>query len=296
MISFIIVNFNTAKLTLECIQSIKMYSKLCYEIIVVDNASAVNDLEILKCANDEIKLIQSKQNIGFGAGNMLGANFATGKYLCFINSDVVLVEDCLSPLVDYLLEHDDVGCITPQQYNGMGKLVPSFNHENSIATLLFPRKVLEWVLPSKYPQRRKKYMNPFKAHHVNGSFMLFPSQVFWKCGGFDLNIFLYGEEYDIAMRLLCMRKYCVVHPKYSFVHKCGESVKNTRSLTKMEGYISEIYTYSKYHNILLSCIYRLIIVLRLFIKVKYWYVLPSVISCSPLSFSMRHNKFKQYCK
>ena len=292
MVSFITINYNAADITLQCIESIHRWLKSSdYEIIVVDNNSQAADLQHLADAlPNGCRLIRSRQNTGFGGANMLGANFANGNYLCFINNDVVLTEDCVTPLVDYLANHADTGCITPQQYDGEGNFVRSFNHENSILTKTVPKGLLERWFPHRYPSRKKLYDKPFTAHNINGAFMLFPTETFWQCGGFDLNLFLYSEEYDVAMRLKRIGKHCVVDPTYRFTHLQGSSARKAKSITRRESYISGMYCYQKYHSNWLFPIYKLIILLRLIPHVHDWYVIPAIICGNTLSRSMRHGK------
>ncbi|MFK1887869.1 glycosyltransferase [Bacteroides fragilis] len=106
-VSIIILNYNTSRLTLNCINSIHKYlPNGTYEIIVVDNASQETDYQHLteNLSGQEITIIRNKINSGFGAGNMVGANIAQGKYLCFLNNNTELLEDCISPLCSYLKE------------------------------------------------------------------------------------------------------------------------------------------------------------------------------------------------
>lgn len=290
MVSFITINYNAAALTLQCVASItQQLQGTDYEIIIVDNDSQPQDCQHLSDAlPEDCHLIRCRQNIGFGGANMLGANFAKGDFLCFINNDVVLTEDCVTPLVDYLKQHDHVGCITPQQYDAEGHFVRSFNHENSILTKVVPKGLLERWFPRRYPSRAKLHEKPIVVHNINGAFMLFPTSVFWKCGGFDLNLFLYSEEYDIAMRLKQIGKVCVVEPTYRFTHLQGQSAGRTKSLSRRESYISGIYCYQKYHSNWLFPIYKLVILLRLIPHVHDWYVIPAIICGNSLSRSMRH--------
>ena len=104
MTSFIIVNYNTWELTCKCVATILEYiPEGSYEIIVVDNGSKDDDkLSLKKNLSENCRLVESRLNVGFGAGNMLGANLAKGRFLCFINSDVELVEDCITPLCQFL--------------------------------------------------------------------------------------------------------------------------------------------------------------------------------------------------
>ena len=77
-ISVIILNFNTKAILLDCLESIKKYTKdIAYEIIVVDNASTDGSLDVLKKMKDII-LIESKENTGFARGNNLVIKVAKG--------------------------------------------------------------------------------------------------------------------------------------------------------------------------------------------------------------------------
>lgn len=291
-VSFVILNFNTAQLVLKCVESIRRnVVDTTFEIIVVDNGSDPADRDAVLAHQDEFQVVVSRQNLGFGGGNMLGANVANGDYLCFLNSDVELTSDCVTPLVAYLRDHSDVGCITPQQYNSQGQLVSSFNHDLGLLPEIVNRKILERLFPARFPSRRRLHDAPFTAHHINGCFLLMPAPLFWQCGGFDMNIFLYSEEYDLSMRLLKLGYHCTVNPNYSFVHHQGKSTENARSLTRREGFISDVYAFRKYHNAFHSFLYRLVIIIKLLPKVKRWYILPVLLSGSPLSLSMRHKKY-----
>lgn len=292
MVSFIILNHNTSELTLRCVKSINTYKpQQEYEIIIVDNHSNPDELRNLHKAEhmQHVRIIESQQNTGFGTGNMLGANFAKGQYLCFLNSDVVLQEDCISPLCEYLEHHSDIGAITPQQYNAQQKLVPAFNHAPGIRHEIFGTKLLENLFPSHYPKRKKiLHKEPFNVAQINGSFMLFPKDKFWAIGGFDINIFLYYEEFDICKRLAKKGWKSIVHPQYSFMHIHGASIKSYKSLSYKELYISKMYCYRKHHNMFQCSIYRLIHIVKVLFNPHKWSLLPIVLKGETLSHSMRH--------
>lgn len=294
MISYIILNYNTSLITCACVDSI--YQQLGSEpgeVIVVDNGSC-NEEYALLCQRLEgrVQIIRSQMNTGFGAGNLLGANFAKGDYLCFLNNDVILTEDCVTPLCHYLDQHGEVGCITPQQYDGQGHLVRAFNHLPGLRYELCSKRLLERLFPSRYPSRKRLYDTPFEVAQINGCFMLFRSSDFWQMGGFDINLFLYYEEYDIAMRLAALGMKCVVHPCYSFTHLHEQSTSRNRKLIKRETMLSELYIYRKYHSGLQYQLFKWINILKLLPKVKSYYILPSLIFGETLSQSMRHIPYK----
>jgi GT2 family glycosyltransferase len=292
MVSFVILNFNSSLLAKKCIASIQEFmTDDNYEIIVVDNGSRSEEFALLDGLESEnCHIIRMDVNTGFGTGNMIGASHAQGDYLCFLNSDVFLVEDCVTPLCRYLDSHPDVGCITPVQQKADGRRSRSFRHDTGIWHELVGDSIRERLFPKKYPPRDsilKKSTEPVSVMQINGSFMLFPAKKFWAIGGFDTSIFLYYEEYDLAKRLQMKGWKRMVHPQYTFLHVHDASTSAIRKQALRENYVSKIYTYKKYHGGFTSLIFQTILTIQLIFKPQKWYILPVVMSRHVLSHSMR---------
>ncbi len=292
MVSFVILNFNSSLLTKKCIASIQEFmTDDNYEIIVVDNGSRPEEFALLDGQESEsCHIVRMDVNTGFGTGNMMGASHAQGDYLCFLNSDVFLVEDCVTPLCRYLDSHPDAGCITPVQQKADGRRSRSFRHDTGIWHELVGDSIRERLFPKKYPPRDsilKKSTEPVSVMQINGSFMLFPAKKFWAIGGFDTSIFLYYEEYDLAKRLQMKGWKRMVHPQYTFLHVHDASTSAIRKQALRENYVSKIYTYKKYHGGFTSLIFQTILTIQLIFKPQKWYILPVVMSRHVLSHSMR---------
>ena len=289
MVSFVILNYNTPQVTKQCLDSIE---KICegmeYEVIVVDNHSVDENYKALVSAiGGKHQLLRSKVNTGFGLGNMLGAQLAKGEFLCFLNSDVVLVEDCITPLVNYLTSHPDVGVITPQQYRPHGTAF-AFRHKFGIRRDLLGDDLFEYLFPKRFPKRSDlTRTEPFVVSEINGSFMLFPSAVFWEIGGFDTNIFLFHEEYDIARRLEQAGYKNVVYPTVQFLHAHGASSHHEKKDIRKERFISKIYCYSKYHHPFMTFLFRAENAMKKLFSPRSWYLLPVFFRGNVLSMSMR---------
>lgn len=293
MVSFVILNFNSSLQARKCIASIQEFmTDDNYEMIVVDNGSRPEEFALLDGLESEnCHIVRMDVNTGFGTGNMIGASRAQGDYLCFLNSDVYLVEDCVTPLCHYLNSHPDVGCITPVQQKADGRRSRSFRHDTGIWHELVGDSVRERLFPKKYPPRDsilKKSTEPVSVMQINGSFMLFPAKKFWAIGGFDTSIFLYYEEYDLAKRLQMKGWKRMVHPQYTFLHVHDASTSAIRKLALRENYVSKIYTYKKYHGGFTSLIFQTILTIQLIFKPQKWYILPVVVSRHVLSHSMRY--------
>ena len=204
-ISIVIINYNTAKYTLECIDSVIQFTDkaIAYEIVVVDNNSKPEDFAHLQenfPTREHISLHRSVINTGFGGGNMFGAQFTNGDYILFLNNDAMLLNDCLSILHEYMEKHPKVGVCTAQNYDEHNNHVISFDHDKGIRKLLLGRSFLEKNWATQYPKRKTAYTEPVTVNFVNGAFMFFRREAFEQVGGFDTNIFLYFEV-KIAPRL-----------------------------------------------------------------------------------------------
>ena len=96
-ISFITINYNSSDLTIKLVDSIILQTVgLNFEIIIVDNSSKEEDFKNLYNnlgLTTQVKIIKNKINSGFASGNMLGVNYALGKYYFFINNDCTLLNN-----------------------------------------------------------------------------------------------------------------------------------------------------------------------------------------------------------
>ena len=300
-ISIIIINYNTAQYTINCIDSILLNtdSKLKCQYIVVDNGSqekSFNELNTYIKNIDQkhtIQLIRSNINTGFGSGNMIGVLEAKGKYIAFINNDVLLKNDCLAILKNFMELNNNVGVVGPQAYTEDHKLLPTIDHFASLQREILGRKVLETINSKKYPKRKKKYTVPTQGQFIAGSFMFFRASDFNKIGGFDTNIFLYYEETDLCKRLLRINKLAYLVPDAKFTHFHGASTQKSVAI-KIELKISLLYIIRKHYGIIPFYILLIYLQIKYFfsslIKPKHWSLFYILLLQAPLTKSLKHKQ------
>lgn len=90
--SIIVPAYNVSEYITECIDSIKKQTFKDYEIVVVEDCSTDNTLEILK-GMDGIKLVAHEKNKGLGGARNSGISTATGEYIIFLDSDDYLYDE-----------------------------------------------------------------------------------------------------------------------------------------------------------------------------------------------------------
>ena len=143
LLSIITVNYNGLKDTCELMESLPLNDE-SLEVIVVDNASKEDEATVIAQQFPQVKVIRSKQNLGFAGGNNLGIQAAKGKYLFFINNDTLLKPQTsdLRPLMNRLESSEKIGMVCPKirfswgnqliQYAGYTPLSPITLRNQSI--------------------------------------------------------------------------------------------------------------------------------------------------------------------
>ena len=101
-VSIIIPHLKGKKNLSECIQSID--KKISYEIIVVDNNSLDDSVNYIRKEFPEVNIIKSKYNRGYAGGCNLGAKYAKGEYLLFLNDDTILTKNSIEVLLNVFNE------------------------------------------------------------------------------------------------------------------------------------------------------------------------------------------------
>lgn len=232
-VSIIIVNYNTWQLTVDCIQSIcDQTIEVTYEIIVVDNSSSDASVDNIKKHHPFVTLIESKKNLGFGRGNNLAAMQAKGKYLFFLNSDTLLVNDAISVLKNYMDSHSNVGICGGNLYDihmnpkhSHLRVFPSIFNDYDLAT----RRLLSRVFISNMQFNNSG--KPLEVAYITGADMMIARELFEQISGFDPDFFLYYEETELTYRVKKMGYKVVNVPASQIIHLEGKS--STVSESKM---------------------------------------------------------------
>lgn len=293
-LSIIIINYNTSKLTINCVESIvNIISKnLLYEIIIIDNFSNSEDVTNLEKLTDtyaNLKLIKSKSNTGFGGGNTIGATVAKGKFLAFVNNDTIVLNDCFSIIIRAMKNNSTYGVCSPQSFKENSDFLPTIDHFTSPYKELFGRAFLEFINPKRYPKRKQIYSKPQRGQFVSGSFMVFRREDFDKIGGFDTAIFLYQEETDLCKRLLKIGKYAYLIPEAKFIHFHGASTEKSIAI-KTELKLSTLYVIKKHYGWLAHKIILLFYIVKYFIrsffKPEYWSLFKVLLKGGKLNLSL----------
>lgn len=245
-VQVIIVNYKTADLVKRCVESLFLYTKPG-TITVVDNSEDFDETELLVLKlklNDSIdgkgrhwfkkqsgitlELIRSSSNIGFGGGCNIGVfqSIAPRKKLWFLNSDCVLFNDALSPLVRILSQDN--------QYNMISSVIASDKSNSKIRSQdleILVSGVSEFLglffnTQNRNILRHNKFI--LESDYVYGASFIMYKNDFVDVKGFDESYFMYLEETDLVFRIKKRtKKKCCFSTKSIVIHSEGGSQLNT---------------------------------------------------------------------
>jgi GT2 family glycosyltransferase len=191
LVSIISINFNNLEVTTEMLQSLRQISYPNSEIIIVDNASEKEHVDILKELFPEIILIKSHENLGFAGGNNLGIVKSKGKYVLLLNNDTVVHPGFLEPLVLKCEENDNIGAVSPKLYYFDDKEVIQW-----AGSLKMNKITMRGFSRGTHEKEQGKYEVDWRSYYNHGAAMLVPRKVIEKVGLMAEIYFLYYEELD----------------------------------------------------------------------------------------------------
>lgn len=269
-VSVIIVNYNTRQMTCDCLHSIRMHTKdVNYEIIVVDNASTDGSVAHIKKHFDGIRIIASDRNLGFGKANNRGALEARGKYLFFLNSDTLLLNNAIHFFFNYMERNKEVGAVGGILLNEKGQVSFSYNRFPS------PQTEMKYVLNKLFrrPTIPHPPFQPVSVDFISGADLFIRKAVFERLNGFDPEFFMYYEETDLQKRMAKIGLTRVIIPDTHIMHLDGGSFLQ-KGLTFKRFIISQKsmnYYISKHYKGLSRYYFRCVMaILRLTLFIRDW--------------------------
>ena len=115
-ISIIITTRNRKKDISECIESILSSNYSNYEIILVDNASEDDTVEMIEQKFPYVKIVKNDKNLGIAGGRNIGTSLAKGDYILFLDSDTIIDKNMLGELINVIKKEKRIGIVVPKMY------------------------------------------------------------------------------------------------------------------------------------------------------------------------------------
>ncbi|MDF2882334.1 MAG: putative glycosyltransferase [Clostridiaceae bacterium] len=220
----IILNFNSCSDTLQCIESLNEVDNENFNIIVVDNCSMDNSIEVLssEAEKQDFVFLRSSGNLGYANGNNIGIKYALqheADYVCILNSDVKVHKNFLKPLLK-LLEDEQVGIVGP--------CICDYNKPDIVQAMGANINLYRGLAMGSYkgvPYKELKHKF-YDVDYIGGACFICKREVFEKIGLIPENYFLFYEETEFCLKakekgykLICASDSIVYHKGSATISK-----------------------------------------------------------------------------
>ena len=197
-IGIVIVNYNTSDQILICLNSIRDIDN--YSIVVIDNFSPNDDLSELQAKFSTITIIKLTDNVGFGAGCNIGAEYIFKnkefQFVLFLNPDTIVSADAIHLLVS-AFESEYTGAVVP-------KIVTT----SEPPLIWYAGGDINWwkgsgSIPLYGKNANDKYDSiTHEVTFATGCALMLSRSAFNSTQGFDEKYFMYEEDAELSLRLL----------------------------------------------------------------------------------------------
>ncbi len=217
-VSVIIVNYNGQHLLGELFESLAKQTRPADEVVMVDNASADDSVEYVRRHFDWVKVVASKVNTGFAEGNNIGLANTSGDYIALLNSDTAVDERWLAELISMLDADASIGAAVSKIYQtGNTPTIDCAGAEFNNLGFVWGRGTNELD--------QGQFESVMSVPSLTACAALIRRTAFEKEPLFDSRLFMYYEEFDLALRLRGRGHSIVYVPSSLVYHKRSQSVQ-----------------------------------------------------------------------
>jgi N-acetylglucosaminyl-diphospho-decaprenol L-rhamnosyltransferase len=232
-LTVIIVSYKTRDLTLKAVETLIGNSPgVAMRIVLFDNASGDGSAEAVAAAFPEVEVIANPENIGFASANNFVARSVSTDWLLLLNPDTETYPNAIARLLAFGKAHPEAGISGGRTLYPDGRLNPS-----SCWQRMTPWSVLTSALglSRRFPDSplfNAEAMGGWRRDSVRevdivvGCFLLIPTALWRRLGGFDARYFMYGEDADLCLRARVLGYRPMITPDAEIMHLVGASTSN----------------------------------------------------------------------
>ena len=260
-----------ADLLKNCLSSIERFASvgLSLQVLVVDNNSSDESVEVVRRDFPWVTLIANKTNVGFAKANNQAFSQCTGEFVLLLNPDTEVYERSLEIMVEFLRHHPEYGAAGPKLvsvdqkvwYEGARNLprLVDVVAEAFMLRRVFPHsKIFGGLLMSYWDHESDRDVDC-----LQGACILVRRRVIDRVGMLDEALFMYFEDVDFCcrirqagLRIRYLSSSVVLHIWQGSTQRSSEKEQRMVKLT----YQSYYYFFKKHNKKIYSVVARVIIV------------------------------------
>jgi GT2 family glycosyltransferase len=256
----VILSFNTKDVTDECLRKTKQAAAYAQrelnnktEIIVVDNGSIDDSVEMIQRKHPDVTLIALKKNVGYSCGNNLALKKASTPFILLLNSDTYIRENTLVQSISYMAKHPACDILSARL------VYPDNSFQAHSGFLPTPFRTIRWAFLIESIPVIKNFIQPIYQYNpefyktertldwASTGFFFIRKSVYDRTGGFDERIFLYMEDVEWCQRIKNNELRIQYSPTIDVVHLGGFSSKKFPSATLLRRHIEGMAHFHSVH-------------------------------------------------
>ena len=215
-VSILLLNFNRAKDTLECVESLRKINYKNYQILIVDNCSTDDSYIKIKNKIQNEELLQSGENLGYTGGVNFGIKYLYKKnpdYILILNNDTLVNKFFLNELVDSLEKNKIAAAAS-------GTILCEHNRKE---IWYASGKVIPWRGLAVHTSKGEKYAftktNIEETNFISGCMILLRASLLDNIGLEDERFFMYLDDIEFSLRIIKKGYLLLYVPKAIIYHK-----------------------------------------------------------------------------
>jgi GT2 family glycosyltransferase len=228
LISVVVVNWNRRELLRACLDSLARQSDVIFETIVVDNGSSDGSADLAE-RDYSVRVIRNRENRGFCAANNQGIAAARGDFIALLNNDAEAEPGWLAELHRACSSRPDVGMAAskilvwedPRRLDKAGHLIfpDGQNRGRGAGTL-----------------DTGQFDSDPDVAWPDGCAAMYRKSMLDAIGGFDEDLFAYGDDAELGLRARIAGWSCAYAPRAVVRHHRGSTLgkASTRRLEMIE--------------------------------------------------------------
>lgn len=272
-VSIVIASWNAKRHLVDCLRSIEADERRAtIETIVVDNASTDGSPEAVEREFPRVTLIRNAENFGFARASNVGIERASGRYVCLMNSDVVVRPGALGVLVRFMDSRPSVGLVGPRILNPDGSPQPSCRNFPGFANMLSRALAAHRLFrsSSRFGTETMAYWNHDAERSVDalsGCLCMARREALRDVGVLDERFFFYSEDVDWCMRFHTAGWDVRFYPEAEAIHFGGASTSVAPERFAVEKERARLQLYRKHYSRTTVACFAALIVLHHLVRV-----------------------------
>lgn len=201
MVRVIVLNWNGRSWLGPCLDALRQQTFRDFETVVVDNGSTDESVEMVRSRFPKVHVLALPANVGFAAGNNVGAGGSSARYLVFLNNDTKPQPDWLQTLVDVAESDAGIGLVTSQ--------LVFMDHPDIVDSAGDGYLRCGGAFKIGHGQPVGARVGVEEVFGACGAAFLIRTELFERLGGFDEDLFMVYEDVDLSYRARLIDARCV---------------------------------------------------------------------------------------